>query len=127
MCDKDVFEAIVTCKKCRHPAQVYRNPKVGVRKDRKGAPAIVFKDENPSPEFRWWVSVVCKNQNCSQCNKSITFTFDDFKSLKPPCCCKQKMKPEVYEGFAYIYKCEICEKIIPLATWLPDLIEPTKK
>lgn len=102
MCDKDIFEAIVTCKKCRHPAQVYR--------------------KHSSPEFRWWVSVVCKNQNCSQCNKSITFTFDDFKSLKPPCCCNQKMKPEVYEGFAYIYRCEICEKIIPLATWLPDLI-----
>jgi hypothetical protein len=125
MCD--CFEAIVICKGCRHGAKVYRNPNVKVRKSSKDAPAIIVKDDNPSPEFVYWASVVCKNPNCSQFNKSITLTYNDFMSLNHPLCCGQKMKPEIYERIAYVYKCEVCNKRIPLAKLLPDLPESLKK
>jgi hypothetical protein len=119
MCD--CFEAIVTCKRCTHPARVYRNPNVKVRKSSKDAPAIIVKDTTPSPEFQWWVGVICTN-----CNKRATLTYDDFKSITPPCCCNQKMKPKKYERRAYIYECEKCGKKIPLANLLPDSTDSKK-
>ncbi|HBG26980.1 MAG: hypothetical protein A2Y10_15365 [Planctomycetes bacterium GWF2_41_51] len=130
MCDKDFLDAnVILCKKCNHEVKLYHNPKVGVRMDCKGAPAIVFRDENPSPEFRWWVSKVCKNRRCKNFNKLFVdlLKWEEFKSLNPPCCpaCKQKMKPEKTNTF-YFYKCEICKKIIRLANLcdlLPDSIE----
>jgi len=121
MCDKDFLDAnVVLCEKCNHKAYLCRNPKVGVRKLCKGAPAIVFKSENPSPEFSWWVSKVCKNSGCSKCNKPINLSDDEFKSLNPPCCCKQKMKPEK-DTQSYFYKCKICGKKIQLSDLLPML------
>lgn len=129
MCDKDFLDAnVVLCKKCSHAVTLYRNPNVGVRQDGRGAPAIVFNDKNPLPEFCWWVSKVCENRSCNNFNKPLVdlLKWEEFKSLpKPPCCCEQKMKPEKTNTF-YFYKCEICKKIIRLAEKcdpLPDSIE----
>jgi hypothetical protein len=129
MCDKDFLKAnIVICEKCSHEARLCRNPNVGVRKLCKGAPAIVFNSKNPSPEFFWWVSKVCKTISCSKFNKPVTLSDKEFKSLNPPNCpvCKQKMKPDK-DTQSYFYKCETCGKIKPLADLLPIFEEILKK
>jgi hypothetical protein len=122
MCDKDIFEAVVICKKCGHGARLYKNPRARVRKLCKGAPAILFNSMNPSPEFSGWVSKVCQNQGCKNFNKTYPLSEDEFKSLTPPCCPvhKQKMKPEK-DRQSYFYRCENnnCHSHKRLADMLP--------
>jgi hypothetical protein len=113
MCDKDFLKAnVVLCKKCTHEARLCRNPRGGAIKTGEGA-AVPFSCNSP-----WWVDKVCKHEGCNYFNIPVFFPEDEFKLLNPPCCCKQKMKPEKnWQG--YIYRCEICGKETPLADLLP--------
>lgn len=122
MCDKDISEKFVRCKKCGHGAQLYWDPKGGCIKSSKDAPAVPLNRMESSPLFYKWVSVVCKkNPKCKKRNIPVFLSKDDFNDLKPrPFCtkCKHEMKPEIFEKSIYIYRCEICGEIITLVDWL---------
>jgi len=122
MCNKDISEKFVTCKKCSHPAKLYWDTKGGCIKASKDAPAVPLNRMESSPLFYTWVSVVCeKNPKCKKHNIPVFLSKDDFYDLKlRPCCSvhKQEMKPEIFEKSIYIYRCEICGEKITLVDWL---------
>ncbi len=124
---KEPLDRFVICKKCGHGARLYRNPRGGCIKSCKDAPAVPLNSAHPSPEFLWWVSVVCKKQRCNNFNKPVFLSEHDFESLSPPCCpkCKHKMTPYRDDGEKgnYRYKCKNCQEDILLADLLPNLAD----
>lgn len=126
MCDKDICEDVVLCKKCTHGARLYHNPGGGCIKSGQGAPAVPFVGSPQSNEFFGWVVAVCKHQGCTKSNKPEFLSEDGFKSLRfrPHCPgCRQEMEPERdCQGKGnYAYRCpnDNCHSHRLLAEYLP--------
>jgi len=126
MCDKEICEEVVICKRCRHGARLYHHPGGGCIKSRQGAPAVPFVGSPHSDEFAGWVVAVCKHQGCSHFNRPEFLSEDDFKSLRfrPHCpVCKQEMKPKrnCRGKGNYAYRCtnDNCDRDSLLADYLP--------
>jgi hypothetical protein len=112
MCDKNICEVNVICKKCGYRAQLYHNPDAGCIKDEATGRFVPVDGPPGSNQFPNWVVVVCQHKGCKlHDNKKFElFTKKDFKDLqfRPHCpICKQEMKPERdHNGKGdYAYRC----------------------
>lgn len=107
---KEHLERIVICKKCRHGARLYHDPRGGCIKTNAEARPKFFIGSKESENFRYWVVSVCKRKECTNYNKPVPLPENEFNKLKPPCCseCEEEMIPYRDHGGKgdYCYKCE---------------------
>jgi hypothetical protein len=129
MCEKEMCEKRVLCKKCGHGARLFHNPDTVVRKEGEHGPVVVIDGPPNSNTNPGWVVVVCQYKGCKLYNKTDErFTEKEFINLKfRPLCpnCKQEMEPDRDDNGKgnYAYRCpkENCHSHSLFAEYLPRL------